>query len=97
MQWYEFFGNIELGRAKVANTLAKSTLNFDKLPADAMFLTGQTLRVRTEPPPLGSPPVNSVCDYVKVWKEAYVSSATRNSEADIITYDSEKDLSFCPG
>ena len=35
-QWYEFFGNVELGRAKVSTT--KSTYNFDNPPADGLFL-----------------------------------------------------------
>ncbi len=92
--WYEFFGDIQLGRAKVTDTRRESDLNFDKLPPDGMFLTGQTLRVRTEPPPAGSPPSTPARDLVKVWENARVTSSDKTLEADVITYDSEKDLVF---
>jgi hypothetical protein len=93
--WYNFFGNIELGRAKVES--ATSQLNFDKLPADGMFLTGQTLSVRTEPPPVGSPASTPARDYVKAWEKAYVWSSDKSLQADVITYDSEKDLVYAFG
>jgi hypothetical protein len=93
--WYNFFGDIELGRAKVET--ATSQLNFDKLPADGMFLTGQTLSVRTEPPPVASPSSTPARDYVKAWENAYVSSSDKRLQADVITYDSEKDLIYAFG
>ena len=94
-QWYEFFGDIQLARAKVSSP--RSILNFDKLPADGMFLTSQTLRVRTEPPPAGSPPSTPARDYVKAWENAYVYSSDKVLQADVITYDSEKDLIYAFG
>jgi hypothetical protein len=94
-QWYDFFGDIQLGRAKVQTP--QSQLNFDKLPTDGMFLTGQTLSVRTEPPPIGSPASTPARDYVKAWENAYVSSADKSLQADVITYDSEKDLIYAFG
>jgi hypothetical protein len=93
--WYEFFGDVQLGRAKVAN--AKIKLDFDKLPADGLFLTGQTLRVRTEPPPVGSPPSTPARDYVKAWEKTYVTSSDKAFQADVLTYDSEKDLVYAYG
>ena len=93
--WYEFFGDIQLGRAKVETPT--SQLNFDKLPPDGMFLTGQTLSVRTEPPPVGSPASTPARDYVKAWENAYVSSSDKSLQADVITYDSEKDLIYAYG
>jgi hypothetical protein len=95
VQWYEFFGNIQLARAKASSP--QSRLNFDKLPADGMFLTSQTLRVRTEPPPVGSPPSTPARDYVKAWERAYVYSSDKSLQADVITYDSEKDLIYAFG
>ena len=95
VQWYEFFGNIQLARAKAVN--AQWMFNFDKLPADRMFLTSQTLRVRTEPPPVGSPPSTPARDYVKAWEKAYVHSSDKSLQADVITYDSEKDLVYAFG
>jgi hypothetical protein len=96
-QWYEFFGDIELGRAKVSSTAAASRLNFDKLPADSIFLTAKTLRIRTEPPPAGSPPPTPARDYVKAWGNAKVHSSDKTLESDVITYDSEKDLIYAFG
>ena len=95
VQWYEFFGNIQLARAKVASP--QSMFNFDKLPADSMFLTSEILRVRTEPPPVGSPPSTPARDYVKAWEKAYVQSSDKSLQADVITYDSEKDLVYAFG
>jgi hypothetical protein len=91
-QWYEFFGDVQLGRAKVPD--AKTKFDFDKLPGDGLFLTGQTLRVRTEPPPVGSPPSTPARDYVKAWEKTYVTSNDKMFECDVITYDSEKDLVY---
>jgi hypothetical protein len=93
--WYDFFGDIELGRAKVKTP--ESQLNFDRLPTDGMFLTGQTLSVRTEPPPVGSPVSTPARDYVKAWENAYVHSSDKSLQADVITYDSEKDLIYAFG
>ena len=93
--WYEFFGDIQLARAKVPNT--QSTLNFDKLPSDGLFLTSQTLRVITEPPPAGSPPSTPDRDYIKAWEKAYVWSSDKSLQSDVITYDSEKDLIYAFG
>ncbi len=95
VQWYEFFGNIQLARAKAASP--QSMFDFDKLPADCMFLTSQILRVRTEPPPVGSPPSTPARDYVKAWEKAYVQSSDKSLQADVITYDSEKDLVYAYG
>jgi hypothetical protein len=95
VQWYEFFGNIQLARAKAAN--AQWMFNFDRLPADSMFLTSQTLRVRTEPPPVGSPPSTPARDYVKAWEKASVYSSDKSLQADVITYDSEKDQVYAFG
>jgi hypothetical protein len=93
--WYEFFGDIQFARAKVAD--AQSVLDFDKLPRDGLYLTSQTLRVRTEPPPVGSPPSTPARDYVKAWEKAYVWSNDKSLQSDVITYDSEKDLVYSFG
>jgi len=93
--WYEFFGDIQLARAKVPDALA--ILNFDKLPGDGLFLTSQTLRVITEPPPAGSPPSTPARDFLKAWERAYVWSSDKSLQADVITYDSEKDLVYAFG
>ena len=94
-QWYEFFGDVQLCRAKVTST--KTRLDFDRLPADGLFLTGQTLRVRTEPPPVGSPSETPARDYVKAWENAGVTSSDKVFQTDVITYDSEKDLVYAYG
>ena len=93
--WYDFYGDIQLARAKVET--AGSLLDFDKLPEDVFFLTGQTLNVRTEPPPVGSPPSTPAHDYVKAWETAKVRASDKVVDADVITYDSEKDLVYAYG
>jgi len=93
--WYEFFGDILLVRAKVPD--GGSTLNPDKLPGDGLYLTSQTLRVITEPPAVGSPPSTPARDYVKAWEKAYVWSSDKSLQSDVITYDSEKDLIYAFG
>jgi hypothetical protein len=95
IQWYEFFGGVELARAKTTSPQVK--FNFDKLPTDHMFLTSQTLRVRTEPPPVGSPPSTPARDYLKAWEDAKVHNSEKILDADVVTYDSEKDLIYAYG
>ena len=94
-QWYHFFGDVELARAKVSSQ--KLMFNFDKLPDDRLKLTSQTLSVRTEPPPPGAPRSAPARDYVKAWENAYVDSSDKSLQADVITYDSEKDLVYAFG
>jgi hypothetical protein len=96
-RWSEFFGDIESARAKVPETTVANKLNFDRLPADGMFLTGQVLRVISEPPPPGSPKLTPNRSYMKAWERAYASSNDKTLQADIITYDSYKDLIYAYG
>jgi hypothetical protein len=94
-RWSEFYGNVEASRAKVANTQTK--LNPDRLPSDGLFLTGQTLRVIQEPPPVGSPEKAPARQYLKAWEKAYAWSNDKVLQADVITYDSYKDLVYAYG
>jgi hypothetical protein len=94
-RWSEFYGNVEASRAKVANTQTK--LNPDRLPADGLFLTGQTLRVIEEPPPVGSPESTPARQYLKAWEKAYAWSNEKILQGDVITYDSYKDLVYAYG
>ncbi len=94
-RWAEFFGDVDAARAEVPTV--HTDLNFDKLPADGFSLTGQTLRVITEPPPPGSPPSTPPRNYLKVWDKAYARDATSTVQADVITYDSYKDLIYAYG
>ena len=94
-RWSEFYGNVEASRAKVANTQTK--LNPDRLPSDGLFLTGQTLRVIQEPPPVGSPESAPARQYLKTWEKAYAWSNEKILQGDVITYDSYKDLVYAYG
>ena len=94
-RWSEFHGNVEASRAKVANT--KTKLNPDRLPSDGLFLTGQTLRVIQEPPPVGSPEATPARQYLKAWEKAYAWSNDKALQGDVITYDSYKDLVYAYG
>ena len=94
-RWSEFYGDVEAFRAKVAN--AKAKLNPDRLPTDGVFLTGQTLRVIQEPPPVGSPESAPARQYLKTWEKAQAISHDKVLNADVITYDSYKDLVYAYG
>jgi len=94
-RWSEFYGDIESMRAKVPD--ARARLDPDKLPSDGLFLTGQTLRLITEPPPVGSPKSASSRSFMKAWEKAYVSSSDKMLQGDVITYDSYKDLIYSYG
>ena len=72
-------------------------LDFDRLPSDGLFLTGQTLRVIQEPPPVGSPKTAPSHYYMKAWEKAYASSNENSIQSDVITYDSQKDLVYAYG
>jgi hypothetical protein len=94
-RWSEFYGDIESMHAKVPDTAAG--LDPDRLPADGFFLTGQTLRLITEPPPAGSPKSAPARNYMKAWDRAYASSNDKVIQGDVITYDSFKDLVYAYG
>jgi hypothetical protein len=94
-RWSEFYGNVETCRAKVANTLAR--LDFDHPPQDSVYLTGQILRVIQEPRPVGSPESTVARQYLKVWENAQAHNQTKTISADVITYDSFKDLVYAYG
>ena len=94
-RWSEFFGNVQTARAKVPDRW--TTLDFDRLPSDGLFLTGQTLRVIEEPPPVGSPKTAPSHYYMKAWEKAYAWSNENSIQSDVITYDSQKDLVYAYG
>ena len=48
-RWADFFGDVQVLHAAVPD--AKTTFDFDNPPSDGIFLTAQTLRVVSEPPP----------------------------------------------
>jgi hypothetical protein len=62
-----------------------------------VYLTGQILRVIQEPPPVGSPESMPARQYLKVWENAHALNHTKIIEADVITYDSYKDLVYAYG
>jgi hypothetical protein len=94
-RWSQFFGDIEVCRAQVPTE--RSILDPDKLPRDGFFLTGQTLRVITEPPPATAPPSTPARNYLKAWDRARVTSVDKTLGADVITYDTYKDLFYAYG
>ncbi len=94
-RWAEFFGDVETARAKVPDV--HSFLKPDKLPPDGFFMTGQTMRVITEPPPVGAPTGTPARNYLKAWEKAYVWNSDKTLQADVVTYDSYKDLIYAYG
>lgn len=91
-RWAEFFTNVEAARGPVVD--ATKTFDFDKLPADAYFLTSQTLRVVTEPPPPGTTETSPSRNFLKAWDDAYATAKATTIQADVITYDSLNDLIY---
>ena len=91
-RWAEFFGGVQTARCEVPNASAK--LNYDHLPANAYFLTSETLRVITEPPPTGSGKDASSRNFLKAWDNATVYTKNTTLQADVITYDSLNDLVY---
>ena len=95
VRWSEFYGDIQVSRAKVPGD--KTVLDPDRLPKDGFYMTGQTLRVITEPAPASAPPDTPARNYLKAWERAQVTSSDKIMEADVITYDSYKDLMYAYG
>jgi hypothetical protein len=91
-RWAEFFGDVETARWEVPN--AETTINFDRLPPDAYFLTSKTLRVITEPPPPGADRDAKPRNFLKAWDDATVTARDTTLQADVITYDSLSDLIY---
>ena len=52
----------------------KTVFDFDRLPSDALFLTGQTLLVTQDPPPVGSPKSSPSRYHMKAWEKVYTTS-----------------------
>jgi len=94
-RWADFFGDIEAARTPVANE--RTIVNFDRLPPDTYFLTSQTMRVVSEPPPPGSPSNTPARNFLKAWENAYATTNDSMIQADIITYDSHNDLIYANG
>src|SRR5208337_2242383 len=91
-RWANFFGDIESARTPVANE--RTIVNYDRLPIDTYFLTSQTMRVVSEPPPPGSPSNTPARNFLKAWENAYATTNDSMIQADIITYDSHNDLIY---
>ena len=95
VRWADFFGNIETARAVVPNE--RKSFDYDRLPPDAYFLTSQTMRVVTEPPPPGSPENAPARNFLKAWENAFARTNDTTISADVITYDSRNDLMYANG
>ncbi|MBV8486655.1 MAG: hypothetical protein JO161_00115 [Planctomycetaceae bacterium] len=93
-RWAEFFGDVQTARCAVRNETM--TVNYDKLPPDAYFLSSQTMRVVTEPPPPGSPQNTPARNFLKAW-DASASTGDTTIQGDVITYDSLSDLIYANG
>jgi len=94
-RWAEFFGDIEAARTPVPNE--RTIINYDRPPADTYFLTSQTMRVVSEPPPPGSPQNATARNFLKAWENAYAKTTDTMIQADVITYDSLNDLIYANG
>jgi hypothetical protein len=75
----------------------RTIFDYDRLPEDAYFLTSQTMRVVTEPPPPGSPENAPARNFLKAWENAFARTNDTTIAADVITYDSRNDLMYANG
>jgi hypothetical protein len=91
-RWADFFGDIEAARAVVPDE--RIIINYDRPPPETYFLTSQTMRVVTEPPPPGAAANAPARNFLKAWENAYAKTSDSMIQADIITYDSLKDLIY---
>jgi hypothetical protein len=94
-RWADFFGDIEAARAVVPNE--RTIIDYDRPPLNTYFLTSQTMRVVSEPPPPGSAENAPARNFLKAWENAYARTDDTAIQADIITYDSFKDLIYANG
>jgi hypothetical protein len=92
-RWADFFGDVEVLHA--AATSATDFFDFDNPPADATFLTAQTVRVVTEPPSPGSNA--GARSLLRAWENANAETIDMTIQADKITYDSSKELFYAYG
>ena len=69
-RWAEFFTNIEAARGPVRDA---RSLRLRPAPPEAYFLTSQTMRVVTEPPPPGSARELPVAELPQGLGEAYAT------------------------
>ena len=68
--------------------------DFDKLPREVYFLTSQTLRVVTEPPPPGTPETSPGAEFPQGLGRGLRHAKNTTIQADVITYDSLNDLIY---
>ena len=98
--WADFFGNVVAINAPVSGTSQR--IKPDALPRGFSYMTSQTLRVVSEPPPR-SPEDAPERLYLTAWDDASatretakpkVAPTTTSIQADKITYDSLKELYY---
>ena len=82
----DFFGDVEVLRAKVPNL--NTVLDPDEKPADAQSITAQILRVVSEPNRDPKKPKAGPRNLLRAWEEAYATIEDKTIQADTITYDS---------
>jgi hypothetical protein len=92
-RWADFFGDVEVLHALVPDD--STVYDFDDPPRDATFLTAQTIRVVSEPPPPGS--TAPARNLLKAWENAEAETIDTTIQADKITYDSSKELFYAYG
>jgi hypothetical protein len=92
-RWADFFGDVQVLHSVVVNE--STTFDFDNPPLEGTFLTAQTMRVISEPPPPGNK--DPARNYLKAWENANACTADTTIQADRITYDSLKELFYAYG
>ncbi len=90
-----FFGDVEALHAPVKNTYVR--FNADKPPTGFSYLTAQSMRAITEPPPVDAAKGTPSRTFLKAFDNAYVRRLDSGIHADVVTFDSEKNLYYAYG
>jgi hypothetical protein len=104
-RWSDFFGDVETIHGPLPDLQGPRGKgpdlsyrhNPDRLRPVDSFMTAQTMRVTSEPPPPGLPPDAPARNFVNAWEQVHVLRDDASLEADKVTYDSAKDLYFAYG
>ncbi len=91
----EFVGNVQAANAVVPGP--NNGIDFDRKPADCLFLTSDVLHVYSEPPPPGSKEKAAARQLLNARGNAIATTVDKLISGDRITYDSATDLTYVYG
>jgi lipopolysaccharide export system protein LptA len=88
-RWARFLGDVQTLNAKVSSE--NTQVDFDRPPDDYVFLTSQKMEVSSTPTPGKT---TAARNYLMAVDEAQAKTRNETIKADVITYDSQKELFY---